>query len=374
MKLHCHRPSLAAAFGIVGSVVPTRTPKEILKNVRLVADRDSATLTGTDAEVGIRYTIRGVEVEQPGETLLPAQRVMAILRELTEEQLSLEILDGKVHITSGHSEFRLSPEDPADFPTVAAFDQEAYYAIAGDVLREAIRRTLFATDVESTRYALGGVLVEPGPKGLTLAATDSRRLAVVEIPCETHGNPGSGPSSGAVIPSKAMGLIEKSIAGLEGDEVWLALRHNDVLVKSGNGTIVSRLVEGRFPKYRQVIPTESPIVIDMVAGPFYTAVRQAQIVTSDESRGVDFTFSDGTLILQSQAADVGASKIELPIAYHGADLTITFDARYLADFLRVLDPETALTLHLTDSDSQAVARVGDDYTYVIMPLTRDNEA
>ena len=241
------------------------------------------------------------------------------------------------------------------------------------MLRDAIRRTLFATDVESTRYALGGVLVEPGPNGLTLAATDSRRLAVVEFPCSKHGDPAGGPASGAVIPSKAMSLIERSIAGAEDDEVWIAMRNNDVLIKSGNGTIVSRLVEGRFPKYRQVIPAESPIAIDMVAGPFYTAVRQAQIVTSDESRGVDFTFHDGTLTLQSQAADVGASKIELPISYSGDSLTITFDPKYVTDFLKVLDPETSFVLNLTDGESQAVARVGGDYTYVIMPLSRDRE-
>lgn len=374
MKLHCHRPSLSAAFGIVGGVVPSRTPKDILKNVRLAAEGDTATLTATDSEVGIRYTISGVEVGKPGETLLPAQRMVSILRELTEEKLSLEVNDGKVRIASGHSEFRLSPEDPAEFPSVATFDEAAYFSIPGSVLREAIRRTIFATDVESTRYALGGVLVEPGENGLTLAATDSRRLAVVEIPCTKHGDPSGGPSNGAVIPSKAMSLIERSIAGADDDEVWIALRNNDVLVKSGNGTIVSRLVEGRFPKYRQVIPAESPIVVDMVAGPFYTAVRQAQIVTSDESRGVDFTFSEGNLTLQSQSADVGASKIELPIPYSGEDLTITFDPKYVADVLKVLDADTAFTLSLTDGESQAVVRVGDGYTYVIMPLSRDREA
>lgn len=373
MKIHCHRPSLSAAFGIVGGVVPSRTPKDILKNVRLSAERDSATLTGTDSEVGIRYTIPGVEVETPGETLLPAQRVMSILRELTEEGLNIEVNDGKVRIASGHSEFRLSPEDPAEFPPVASFDQEAYFAVPGGALREAIRRTLFATDVESTRYALGGVLVEPGKNGLTLAATDSRRLAVVEVACSKCGDPGGGPTAGAVIPSKAMSLIERSVAGAEDADVWIALRNNDVLIKSGNGTIVSRLVEGRFPKYRQVIPPESPIVIDMIVGPFHTAVRQAQIVTSDESRGVDFTFADGNLTLQSQAADVGASRIEMPIAYSGDPLTITFDPKYVTDLLRVLDPETAFTLHLTDGESQAVMRVGDGYTYVIMPLSRDRE-
>ena len=373
MKLHCHRPALSSAFGIVGGVVPSRTTRDVYKNVKLVADGDAATLSGTDGEIGIRYTIAGVTVGQPGEALLPKDRVTQILRELTEEEVKLDVSEEKIIVSSGHSEFRLNPDDPAEFPNVAAFDEEAYFSVPGSVLREAIRRTLFATDVESTRYALGGVLVEPTETGLTLAATDSRRLAVVEIPCERHGDPGSGPSSGAVIPSKAMSLIEKSIAGAEDDEVRLALRGNSVLVRSGNGTITAILVEGRFPKYRQVIPAHSPISIPMVAGPFHVAVRQAQIVTSDETRGVDFTFADGTLTLSSLAADVGASKIELPVPYDGESLTIKFDPKYVAEFLRVLDPQTPFTLSLIDSSSQAVMRVDGGYTYVVMPLSRDQD-
>ena len=174
-----------------------------------------------------------------------------------------------------------------------------------------------------------------------------------------------------------MGLIERSIAANdnEGDdaEVHLATHANHVLVRSGNSTIYSRLVEGRFPRYRDVIPRDASVNVELVVGPFLTTVRQAQIVTSDESRGVDFTFSEGNLTLQSQAADVGASKIELPIPHNGETLTITFDPKYVAEFLRVLDPETAFTLHLSDGESQAVARVGEGYTYVIMPLSRDRD-
>ena len=150
-------------------------------------------------------------------------------------------------------------------------------------------------------------------------------------------------------------VIEKSIAEDE-EEVFIAIHANDVLVKSANSTIYSRLVDGRFPRYSDVIPQEVKIKIEMLVGPFYSAVRQAQIVTDEESRGVDFQFGNGQLTLKSQAMDIGASKVEFPISYEGELLTITFDPRFVADFLRVLDAEKQIQIDLIDSESAAVLR------------------
>lgn len=369
MRIQCHRPSLAAAFQVVAGVVPSRTPREILKNVKLQAIDGKAVLIGTDQEVGIRYEIPGVEIDSPGETLLPTNRMIAILRELQDDGLSIEVSDDRVMVRSGHSEFGLSAEDAAEFPEVAAFDAEQYHIVAGEAIQAGIRRTSFATDVESTRYAMGGILLELKSDSVALAATDSRRLAVCHLACRSHGiNEPANPAP--VVPAKAMTLIERSITD-ETEEVLIAVHANDVLIKCGNTTIYSRLVEGRFPKYADVIPAESKVTVDLVVAPFHSAVRQAQIVTNEESRGVDFVFSNGLLTLNSQAADIGQSKVELPISYDGDELAITFDPRYVAEFLRVLDPEKPLTLSLIDGESAAVFRTDDAYTYVVMPLSRD---
>jgi DNA polymerase-3 subunit beta len=144
-----------------------------------------------------------------------------------------------------------------------------------------------------------------------------------------------------------------------------------VVVKSGHSTIYSRLVEGRFPRYGDVVPGESKHEIDLVVGPFYAAVRQAQILTNEDSRGVDFKFHEGTLTLLSEAADAGSSVIELPIGYDGAELAIKFDPRYIAEFLKCFEPKKQVQLHLIDSESAAVFRTDDNYTYVIMPLARE---
>ena len=370
MKLHCHRPELASAFQIVNGVVPSRTPKEILKNVHLIATADGCTLVGTDQEVGMRVEVAGIEVEEPGETLLPAGPMISMLRELSEETVDLELDGDNVVIRSGHSEFQLGSGDPAEFPPVAGFDDRPFYVLEGDQLREGIRRTLFATDTESTRYALGGVLMEPGEGKMTLAATDSRRLAVMPVACTAEG---VEPVEGAqpVVPSKAMSLIERSIAESE-SPVQLALSDNDVLVRCGRATVYARLVEGRFPRYSDVIPAESPHVVDLMVGAFYSAVRQSLIVTSTETRGVDFTFADGTLTLSCQSADVGQARIELPVSWSADPLTITFDPRFVAEYLRVLPAESGVHLHLIDDSSAAVFRTEDGYAYVIMPLARDH--
>ncbi|MCH7685938.1 MAG: DNA polymerase III subunit beta, partial [Planctomycetes bacterium] len=262
MKIHCHRLSLAAAFQVVSGVVPSRTPKDILKNVMLQVADGKAVLIGTDQEVGIRYEIPGVEIESPGEMLLPTSRMISILRELQDDGINLEVDDSSVLVRAGHSEFRLSLEDPTEYPPVSAFDEQEYYVISGPVLREAIQRTAFATDIESTRYALGGVLLELSPESVTLAATDSRRLALVKLSCRFEGEESSGNIS-PVVPSKAMTLIEKSIPENEEQDVWISVHTNSVVVKSGLATISSRLVEGRFPRYRDVIPSESKFSLDL---------------------------------------------------------------------------------------------------------------
>jgi len=369
MKLHCHRASLAAAFQTVSGVVPTRTPKEILKNIKIQAAGGKVTLIGTDQEVGIRYEVPGVEIVGGGETLVPTARVISILRELQDETVDLELEGDAVWIRSGTSEFRLSAIDPTEFPAVAGFDAKSYRVITGRALREGIRRTIFATDVESTRYALGGVLAEFGADKLSLVSTDSRRLALMEAPCRSEGK-GEPENAAPVIPAKAMTLIERSIPD-DDDEVHLVTHANHVLARVGHATIYSRLVEGRFPRYRDVIPREASVKVDLVVGPFYSAVRQAQIVTNEDSRGVDFCFESGQLTLKSQAADIGQSKVSLPISYDAEPITITFDPRFVAEFLRVLEPEKSVQLSLIDGESAAVLRADDSYTYVIMPLSRD---
>jgi DNA polymerase-3 subunit beta len=168
-----------------------------------------------------------------------------------------------------------------------------------------------------------------------------------------------------------MQLIERTLTDLDA-EVHLATHGNDFIVRCPTATITSRLVEGRFPRWRDVLPSRpEAVTIDMTVGPLHSAIRQAAIVTNNESRGVDFAFGHGSLVLSGVTADVGESRVELPISYDGDEIVLCLDYRFVADFLKVLDSEKTFTLNLVDSDSAALCETDDGYGYVIMPLARD---
>lgn len=372
MNVRCPREPLLAALQSAAAVVPARSPKPVLTNVKLEATRESAVLSATDLEVGIRIELEGVEVAAPGTVLLPSGRLTAIVRESVSGTVFDIHSDGTSAVVKApRSEFRLPAEDPLEFPSVSAFPGPPWSELSAPLVRELVRRTVFATDNESSRYALGGVLVELRGDGVIAVGTDGRRLAKMEGPAVASGDGGASTESHPIVPAKAMQLVERCL-GPADVPVQVAVRQSEILVRSGPTTISARLVEGRFPRWRDVFPDRPEATrIGLVAGPFLGAVRQAAIVTSEQSKGVDFTFEPGQLILSGRSAESGESRIELPIDHAGATLRIKLDPRFVSEFLRVLDGATAVTVELTDSQSACVCRTEDGYGYVIMPLAAD---
>lgn len=369
MKINVNRVAFANALGHVSGVIPGRTPKPVLLNAKLEVCAGKATLLGTDEEIAIRYDVPDVECKGNTEVLLPAKRVGEIVRELRDERIAIHVEENSVQIRTERSDFRLPSIDPATYPPVAGFRDEAYFTVGGKALRNMIRKTIFATDPESARYALGGILFEFSPKRLTLVATDSRRLAVIHSPCDRVGDVTPPPSP--VVPQKAVSLLERIVPETD-DPVHVAIHSpNDVVFRAANATIFSRLVEGRFPRYQDVIPKSHLVSIDMLSDSFLTVVKQAMILTNEESRGVDFHFGKGSVVLASQATDVGASKIELPITYTSDELIMRLDPRFITDCLKTLPAGTQFSLQLSTDEDPAKFTTDDGYTYVIMPLSRE---
>jgi len=246
MKITCNREKMLHAFQTVAAIAPARSPKPILQNVKLEVAKDKATLMATDLEVGIRYEVAGVETDAPGAAVLPVARFGSILRESTDATFRIEAGDGGTTIRGERSQFKLPAENPQDFPPISEFGESSFYEISARLFRELIRRTIFATDNESSRYALGGVKLEWKDNLLTAVGTDGRRLAKMEGPAQSHGTPAPF-GDVTVIPTRAMNLLERALAE-DGSEVQLAVRQNDILVKNPRATIYSRLLEGRYPR------------------------------------------------------------------------------------------------------------------------------
>ncbi len=363
----CHREGLLSACQLASVAVATRDVKPILRNLKAIAGEGRCTLMATDLELGIRLEVRGVQVEEPGEAILPAARLTAILRESADEELSLEAGPDSCIIRGQYNEFEMPGEDPGDFPDVPEFTGDKYHELAAGELREMIRRTIFAVAAENPRYALTGIMWELEGTTAKLVATDGRRLAVVEGTATAHGDhttKGQTP----VVPTKAMGLLERNLQ--DPDElVRVSIRPNEALFKTERAMIYSRLVEGRYPPYREVFPKKQTTKVPLVAGSFHAAVRQAAIMTDDESKKVVFGFAPKKLTLQARGAATGRSKVELPLEYEGKAINISFDPKYVTDMLRVLSPEDPLTLELIDGASVALFRCGERYSYIVMPLS-----
>jgi DNA polymerase-3 subunit beta len=233
-----------------------------------------------------------------------------------------------------------------------------------------IRRTVFATDPDSSRFALGGVLLEMEEEEVLAVGTDGRRLArMVGSGKSVGGHRTTGNST--IVPTRSLNLMERAI-GDKDELVHVAARNNDVLLRTGSSTIYSRLVEGRYPNWRQVIPQrEDSVTIDMVAGPFFNVIRQAAIVADQETRGLDLEFGGGTLLLTASTADLGQSRVEMPIDYDGDPIKMKLDYRFVSDFLKVLEPDSKFKLDVVSSTQPALMTTEDGYAYVVMPMALD---
>ena len=370
MKITCDREKLLSAFQTAAMVAPARSPKPILQNVKLEVSSERVVLMSTDLEMGVRIEVEGIEVQTPGDVLLPVGRFGSILRESTDQKLHIEGDPQGLRVTTDRSDFKLPGANPDEFPSMVSFEEEKYHKVGAGLFKELIRRTMFATDTESSRYALGGVLLEMEAQRIIAVGTDGRRLAKMEGAAESVGGHLTGDTM-TIVPTRSMQLIDRALTD-PAAEVTVVARPNDVLIKSPTSRIFSRLVEGRFPRWRDVIPVRQDAVrIDIMVGPLYSAVRQAAIVADEESRGIDFTFGEGKLVLAGATADVGQSRVELPIPYDGSPIAVSLDHRFVADFLKVLDPQKVFNVEVVDEESAALFTTDDGYSYVVMPLARD---
>ena len=369
MKLTCQTDALLAACQLVGAAVAARTTMPILANIKAVAQDDALVLMGTDQDVGIRYELRGVEVKRAGACILPPHRLISILRESGEETVAIDANENTVHIKAGSGKYELPNGDPDAFPDLPTFETgQNYHEITAGLLRTLIKRTAFAADKkEGTRWAVTGVLWEAEKDRVRLVATDTKRLALVEGAAIVHGGTDpKGPSH--LVPIKTVQLLERHLTD-DSEPIQVALRPNGAMFQTGRWLIHTKLVEGRFPPYKDIIPKKSGVKLPLDAATFASRVRQAAIMSDDESKRVDFNFAPGKLTLQARGSETGSSEVTMKLEnYDGPEIEIAFDPQYILDFFRAVDGEPSVMLEMSDGVKPAVFKVGDHYSYLVMPM------
>lgn len=373
MKLTCQRDGLLMACQLVSTVVPTRTPNPTLSCVKAVAQDDGLTLIAFDTEVGIRYELRGINVSRAGAAILPINHLTQILRESTDDEIRLDSGDEVTTAKVGTSRFELPTRPVDEFPDIPAFDDGGrYHEITAGILRTMIRRTAFAADKKDSggRYALKGVLWEAENKTARLVGTDTKRLALCEGPATVYGTAEKIKNS-PVIPLKAITLLERNLID-DGELVRVGLRTNDAQFQTERAMIYTTLVQGRYPPYREIIGQNrktATVTVSLPVDGFLSRVRQAKIMTDEESQRIDMAFEPGKVKMTARGAATGSSEVELLLPeFEGPKVNIAFNAEYLVEFLRALEGETTVTLEMIDGSKPAVFKCGDSYVYLVMPL------
>ena len=371
MKTACDRATLTRGVQVASAVVAPRSPKPALGCIKIEATKNTMTLLATDLEVGIRIDLDKMEVREPGMALVPADRFHAILRELTEDTVALSATQRETTIDAPGAHFTILGDDPADFPQVPEFSETGAFAMAAADLLTVTERTLFATAKENTRYALNGVLWEVEGKDVTLVATDGRRLSLARCKCAEAVEK----KISAIVPSKAMQLIERCLADAAQAKasVRVVIGEKEILLEvppadGGKTVVYSRLVDGHFPKYEDVIPKDFDKKATLDTEAFSAAVRKAALLTNEESRGVMLKFTAQELVITSRTPEMGEAEIRMPAAYEGEPLEIGFNPQYLINAAKVVDAKE-LTFTFKGPSKPGVISEGKIFTHVVMPVS-----
>src|SRR5207245_204380 len=347
MKFSVTKEKLLEGLQQVQNVVSTRTTLPILSNVLLQAKGKEVHLTTTDLDVGVRGSFEA-NVEKDGATTLPARRLFTIIRELPSSEVQFEV-DGKnaASIRSGQSFFKILglPED--EFPPLPKFEDAKVVTIRQKDLRDGLRKTSYAISTDETRYVLNGVLFSFKDNKLTLVATDGRRLAMAEIELEFPRSH----ETDIIIPTKAVTELQRLLT--DDGEVKVNMGSGQIAFDLNKTLLVSKLIEGNYPNYRQVIPAEAKERIKLERETFLNSLRRVSLLASDKSNSIKLKFSKNNIDITANTPEVGEAKESLPVQYKGRDFSIAFNPEFLMAPLRAL-AEDEVFLDLIDEMSPGV--------------------
>ncbi len=361
MKLTIEKSVLLEALQNVQSIVGQRSTLPILSNVLLKAEGDSISLTTTDMEVCVK-TNATADISDAGGTTLPARRFFSICRELPDGQVEIEV-DAKdvATIRCGPSFFKLVglPED--EFPPLPEFEESSVYSIDQNNFKEMLQKVIYASSSDETRYILNGALLSFKDEKLTIVATDGRRLALVEQEVEFAEDA----QADLVVPAKTINELIKTL----GEEGLLRIRVSETQVAFDFDQIliISKLIEGTYPNFKQVIPAQCEERVAIDRETLLLAARRVALLTDDQTASVRLTFGTNKLELVTNSPEIGEARETIPVKYEGKEISIAFNPGFLMAPLRHLDSDE-IFFELSDELSPGVIKTNVPFLYVLMPI------
>lgn len=365
MKIVCPKAELSRVINLAQSAASTKNVLPVLTNLLLEADKDSLTVTGTDLELGLRLKLK-VEVAEQGTATLPAKKLAEIMKSFDDGDVEISVKDGnKGLIKSGRAEIRLVGVPADDYPNFPGYRKEKSLTLPSKVLHDMIKRTIFSVSQDETRYILQGGLLQSDGKKARLVTTDGHRLSYVEHELATAGQE---PVS-AVVPAKALGELSRVLESTD-TPVTVYFTDNQIFVEMGDLTLFSRLLDGQFPNYDQVIPKKNEHSFVAEVAPLQSVVSRMSLMAADKGNSIKFHLKDDGLQVTAATADLGEGSESLDAEFSGAPMTVAFNARYLLDVLRVLGTERMEMKLSTPLSPTLITPIGGDNAarYVVMPM------
>lgn len=361
MKFAVTKEALLDGLQRIQNVVSTRSTLPVLTNALLETTETGLRLTTTDLEVAIRCEIPA-QVERQGATTLPARRLAAIVRELPASEITIESDAKNVStIRCGSSYFKMFGLAKEEFPAFPSFKDAKTYTIKQSELRDGLRKTSYAISVDETRYVLNGILFSFKENKLTLVATDGRRLALFDSDLEFPRSH----ERDFIVPTKAVTELQRLLG--DDAEIQVSVAENLVSFEISGSQLVSKLVEGNYPNYRQVIPGEAKERVTLEREAFLTSVKRVALLSSDKTSSVRLNFTKNNLDITANTPEVGEARESLAVAYRGRDLSIAFNPEFVLDPLRNLSNDEVF-IELIDEMSPGVIKINTPFLYVIMPM------
>ncbi len=367
MNFTITRQNLHQGLNAVSASIPSKTTLPVLSNILFEAGADGIRMSGTDLDVAVRIRVPA-EVKEEGSLTAPGKKLQEIVRELPDEPVQISTRGDQIELVCGRSRFKLNGLPSEDFPALPDVPFEGGWAAAGKDLLSLIRHTAFAVSNEESRPVLNGVLWELRDGEMRMVATNGHRLAKMRIPA----GPSLETTTPLIVPPAALQQVQRLFA--EDDEIRVAREGNHLGFRSPSTEVYTRLIEGTYPNYEQVIPKDNDRIALVARKGLESAIRRVAAVASDQTHRIRLEFTTDRMVLNVLTPDLGEAHDELEVSYQGEPLTIGFNANYLLEVLRYVGtdevkmsfkaPERAATVEPLGADGAEVP----DYLCLVMPL------